>query len=312
MRPIPRFCRFAAGLSVFLMGVAMAPETTRAAALIDVTITVRNQPFLAGVTEWEIVVKNPGTETLGSLVLTGEVALNTGAITGPTVTVGNADNQLDPGEVWTYSASGPDILGAAGVVVTAMTPASDTVTAQSLITYSLKSPLSGSASTPTPTVPAGTVVEWLVQYENVANFAVTIANAEARVLDPGSGLVPFAPMTPVSKGLDGDELMGPGEIWSWRFAAAITIDGSYLSTAVDFRTVDGSNVFGTPEVRSAPIALSQIVPATTTTSVEGTRVLPETGQSDTGIVWFAMILIAVGAMSWAVARRRVTDSEQQR
>lgn len=106
--------------------------------------------------------------------------------------------------------------------------------------------------------------------------------------------------------------MEPGEIWTWLFAATVTIDGSHLSTALGFRTVDGSNVFGTPEVHTAPIVVSQGVPETTTTSVAGVRVLPETGQNDTGIIWFAIGLVAVGAVSWAVARRSLTNSEPQR
>lgn len=195
MRPTPRFFRFAAGLAAIVVGVAVTPATTRADAVIDVTITVRNQPFLAGVTEWEIVVNNPGTETLGALVLTGAGALNSGSITAPTVTTGNADGQLDPGEVWTYSASGPSWI---------------------------RRDRRDSSDADKPDGHCHELHHVLVEEpparlgfdcdrkgfrrhhrrvacavrKCVANFSVAIVDAEARVLDPGSGLDSFDPLTP--------------------------------------------------------------------------------------------------------------------
>lgn len=204
------------------------------------------------------------------------------------MTVGNADAQLDPGEVWTYAASAPEVLGFAGVVASAMTPTNVTVTAQNSVIYTLQSPLSGSATTATTAVVAGTAVQWQGACQNVASFSVTSSNAEARVLDPRSGVVSFSGLTPVSKGVDGDDVMAPGETWRWQFTAPVTTAGSYLSAALGFKTVDGSGAFATREVRSAPIAVTPIAPPTsTTTPVAGPRTLPTTGQGTAGIAWFA-------------------------
>lgn len=320
----------ATAAAAFELIVPVFTDTAMASAVIEVAIGVPNEPFFGGPVDWTIVVSNPGSEVLESLVVTAQDADR--PVTGPTVTEGNNDARLDPGEVWTYSAGRvADMHGRAVVNVTASTSTAENVTATDSITYPMKDVLSGSISTASTSVVAGTMVEWLVEYKNVADFAVTIADGgpQGRVLYPEwTGPISTVSLTPVSLGPDGDAVMAAGEVWTWRFSGAVTIDGSYLSVSgLGYRPPDGEGPFGAPELSSASISVtgastptpinaetptSPTAPQTGARTPAGTGVLPNSGQRGADMVWVASALTAAGAMMCAAARRRVVGREERR
>ena len=320
-----RRCRFPTGfvasaLLIAPVGLLMMPERARADAALDITVTMADPAFWLDNASIEVVVSNPGTEPLSSVVVVatlGDAAWSPIApLTGPDVLVGDAGDVLDPGEVWSYTATMFNkAYGESWFEVTATAPDASEVSAEGRVAPQMIFPAEAVIESDVTSVNAGDAVRWVVSAINVADFAFEI-DFDGRVLFPEwRGPIPNTSLgEPIERGGNGDQAFDPGETWRWEFIEVVTADRSYLEVSVAVsRAEAGAGGFGDvfvspPLTVTAPQTTTQpTTPAPGTTQVSsappGAGPLPETGLDETTVV-SALVITLLGTGLLIVSRRR--------
>jgi hypothetical protein len=230
---------------------------------------------------------------------------------GPGLEVLTGDDVLDPGEQWRYTCRHElEMAGAAAARATATAPDGSTVTAEAEAIFDTVSPFAIEVSTPVTRVTAGDSVTWRIAVQNVGDYPLVKVQAQVRVMYPGwVGPVDFAPAVgPETSGADDDEVLAPGEIWTWTYAEVVAVDGSYAEVWVSgapqvsplsgFRFVVLSDVLAVSPA-PAPTRAPSLSPAGVPTGEP--QQLPATGAA--GMLGVsAVALVAMGGVMVRVRR----------
>jgi hypothetical protein len=304
-----RVCIAMALIAAFLTALLIAPGRAAAEASISVEVEAVPPVYWLGDNEWLITVTNPGTEPLTSVVLDLSDPLSVidpATLTGPIVVIGNTDDVLDPGERWSYGArQNPLIHPSDEGTVTVSATAPDTTSVTATATHR-SGPLDPVEITMTPdktTVTAGETVTWEVLTRNLTTNDLRLppegdlfVPVDGRILFPDwQGPIPRASLgDPIQKGTDGDDTFGPGETWTWRYSADLTIDGSFLNVEVTVYHAESQAIWGQSS-DSGPISVAAAP------EPPPSEDLPETGANGQ-LARIALLLLAVGSTLLVVGR----------
>lgn len=273
-----------------------------------------------------LTVTNPGTEPLvGVLVSGGDgVLVNEDfgdIIDGPTYVSGNSDDVLDPGEVWSYSATAPTVPGWQ-YDVKATDPAGDVVAATAGLDVgnfpdALPFPIAIDVVADSDVVTPGTTLGFTVAVTNTSTVTLDL-DGEHRLLPPvRDGVVPNESLgEPFGTG-DGDSVLDPDEKWEWRVQHVVVESNWYLALQFGIARagfVPGYGVFfdGPPITVEASTNTTTTTPVDTqppattpaTTAPVPSGQLPETGSSSPSTAWFAALLTIGGGLLVLASRRR--------
>ena len=193
---------------------------------------------------WTYAVTNPGNVPLANVVLRDNNGTpgSTADDFTPTFLGGDTNNNglLEPGETWSYRATGVAIVGQYANLATASgrDPLGQTLTATDPSHYfGVRSEIRVEKATngqdadlPTgPLVPAGSTVTWTYAVTNPGN--VPLANVVLRDNNgtPGNAADDFTP-TFLGGDVNSNGLLEPGETWSYQ-ATGVAIVGQYENVA---------------------------------------------------------------------------------
>ena len=305
-----------------VVAVAAFPGRAHAEPMIEVVATPVGVPTI-GFEDiaFEITVSNPGSERLSAVNLT--VTIETAnryvadRVTGPVVVVGNADDVLDPGEQWAYEAvveTEPHLIFEATATApdSSLVMTSQTVRLGDLNPAGVLFPVDISmVPDVTSTSPGGRVL-WTVTATNISSFPIVEFAAEHRVLYPDRrGPIRYTPLgTPVVHG-DGDDVLSPGEVWSWEVDEVVDIDGSYLEVSMTMLRGDAEapnqSIFDIPQSDPVSVAVVPTTQPTETTQPVPTppddAALPGTG-GEVATVLLAVLITLSGVFLVALGRSR--------
>lgn len=292
--------------------VGVGSGAVQADAAIEISATPTSEPtFVFEDRSFDVVVSNPGTEQLSSLVVTAGLEgppFPDTVLTDRVVVVGNDDGLLDPGEQWSFQAIVP-AGESTEFNVTAMAPDNSTVSGFFLGAGppldSLVFPVELSVAPDVTTAVAGAQVRWTVSGTNLAAFPVVGVEGNWRLLYPNwsapIGLTPLG--APTERG-DGDDVLSPGERWRWQVDTIVTVDESFLEVDLSAERGDLGGSFRLGVVQdSAPLSVgpASTTPASTTPAAG----LPATGVDRT-LVLAALCFVLLGAAAVTIARSSFT------
>ncbi len=151
-------------------------------------------------------------------------------LNGPTELIGNADDILDPGEVWDWycAYAGYGDWGAMYIQARALPPTGSEVTAVGHLEYSFVDPLDMVVVVSQDQVAPGGTATWTVTLTNPSGIEAVSVLIEVRENGLGSYTQYRSPGAEVVG--DGDDVFELGEIWQYTYAGAIWVD-TYLEVA---------------------------------------------------------------------------------
>lgn len=195
---------------------------------------------------WTYIVENTGDAPLNNVTLSdNQIA---GFITNIVSRAnGNADNTLDPGEVWTFEATGIATSGLYSNKATAngQAPTGEVVMDMDMSHYIGEAPsidiekftngfqADNVGDSDVPTILEGEPVTWTYQVRNDGDTDIT----DVEVVDNQIGQI----FNIVNRSGNADNILQPGEVWNYE-ASGVAIAGNYTNTG----TVTGRSISGAP------------------------------------------------------------------
>ncbi len=270
------------------------------AAELSITIDVLDAVYRGGPVDARIDIANTGSDDLQQLDVQQVRDGCSSTVSGPTVTTGNDDPVLEPGERWEYRCSAASVIVPhIEVDVVAEVVGGGQVSRTAQLSYELRDPVRiDIAARSTTTGPVGT---WPIRITNVSNATFVDVVVESRLLFPGwTGPIPFVTAIGPSPG-GNDVVFGPGESWEYVASWQLVVAESSLDVSVG--AGPSTNPAGRVGVTARSDALSLPVAPTTTVATTGSgggSGLPGTGGS------MVLLLVAVAATEAGIVMRRLT------
>jgi hypothetical protein len=282
-----------------------SPATAQVTDPISIVITLPADIYLGQRVEAVIDVVNVGDEPLTGITIDARTDL-CGPMEGPEIDV-DGDGILVPEETWRYRC----VLGWFGgdhlqVEVTGVTSGGMPVAGRSSVEYERLDPVRLDFVASAPSVEEGEAIEWTVGITNVGPIRLTAVRARSRVLWPDwPGPIPYrTPIGPFEAADNGDDVLDPGEVWSYRHTELVRFDGSFLEFELGF-TPDGS-----PGTHLALLSESDPVTVVAGSGDGGpSPTLPFTGSGTLPAIPIVLLAVALASSGSAIARsaRRPRD-----
>lgn len=281
------------------------PATARAADPISIVITLPAEIYLGQDLDAVIEVTNAGDESLTGIAIKTGID-ECGPVEGPRDDV-DGDGVMTPGESWRYQC----VLGWFGsdhlhVAVTGTTSGGMAVTGSSSVSYVWLDPIRCDFTASPTAIEEGATVEWEIAVTNVGPTRLTALAAETRILWPGwVGPIPTStPAGPFESAGNGDAVLDPGEVWTYRHSEAVSVDTSFLDFGLVF---DADHSPGTHLGVTARSPEVRVVPRTGGDDGAGDphATLPYTGADDATIGVLATLAATLVAAGVAIGQSNV-------
>ena len=174
-----------------------------------------------------------------------------------TEVAGNSDAVLDPGELWQYTCDIPFVFhGVTSVAVTAVDDAGGPIAESSFLRYGAPVPVQIGVEPSEEQVVEGGEVIWETVVGNAGSYRLLNVDARIRILDGVStGPFPYIPLgDPVETTGNGDDILDPGEHWTYRYASTITrLSWANVSVVVDPEHSPGTHFGDGAESRTVAV-----------------------------------------------------------
>lgn len=183
-----------------------------------VELSVAGPVYASQVLVLEPLVVNTGSEPLTGVQVKGLSGAFSARCESSAV-----DEVMDPGDAWPYRCVTWGDEGWARIDASATTLTGDPVAARGEASFGVLEPAAIQIDGPSEAT-FGSNVTWSIYVTNVADFALLEAVLWCQLAPDGN----YDTIEPISRGLDDDREIDPGERWVWEYGTSVHTDQSYL------------------------------------------------------------------------------------